>query len=111
MNGENSKNTELLKKEPEEVRLTEYRSIFYRFLAKSDSITKVYNKTAVIKIENIYELNDRICEKLCHYKEAGFIIQINVKFSNGKTREFPDWESFYEYKWYESESINNINIV
>lgn len=111
MNEEKIKNTDLLMRDPEETKLTEYRSIFYRFLAKSDSVTKVFNKTAVIEIGDIYALNDRVCEKLCHYEEAGFIIQINVKFSNGKTRTFPDWNSFYGHKWYEPESINNINIV
>lgn len=101
----------LLKKNPEEMNITEYKSAFYQFLAKPDSITKVYNKTAVIDLHDIYELNGRICSKFGQFKEAGFIIQANVKFADGKTKSFSNWTSFTSHEWYEGESINNIVIT
>ena len=111
MSGDEYKDSQLLKKTPDEINIKEHRAIFYQLLAKPDSVTKVYNKTAVIDIDDIYELNERVTEKLGHYEEAGFIIQSNVKFSNGKSKAFPDWSTFYEHKWYESESINSMTIT
>lgn len=102
---------QLLKKDPEEMSLTEYRAAFYQLIAKPDSVTKVYNRAAVVDIQDIFELNDRICTKLGHYQEAGFIIQVRVKFSDGKTKIFPDWKAFTAHSWYESESINNIILI
>lgn len=103
--------TQLLKRNPEEMSLTEYRAAFYQLIAKPDSITKVFNRAAVIDIQDIYELNERICTKLGRYKEAGFIIQVRVKFSDGKTKTFPDWKSFSSHSWFEPESINNIILI
>lgn len=111
MGEDNNRDVDLLKQAPDEMRIKEHRAAFYQLLAKSDSVTKVYNKTAVIDINDIYELNERITEKLRQYNQAGFIIQTNVKFSDGKTKTFPDWISLCEHKWYESESIVNMTIT
>lgn len=102
---------QLLNKSPEELAITNNRAMFYRFLARPDSITKVFNKTAVLDIQDIRDLNQRVSEKLSHYQEAGYLIQTNVKFADGKTRSFPDWSSFDTHDWYESEHINNMVIT
>lgn len=102
---------QLLKTNPRETALTNNRAAFYRLLARPDSITKVFNKTAVIDMQDIRELNQRVNEKLNHYQEAGYLIQTNVKFADGKTRSFPDWTSLDSHDWYESEPINNMVIT
>lgn len=101
----------LLRQDEEELYVKNQRAMFYQVLAKPDSITKVYNKTATVDVQDISELNDRISEKLTHYRNAGYIIQTNVKFSNGKTRSFPDWRAFSSHDWHESEAISNIVIT
>lgn len=102
---------QLLNKNPQELAMVNNRAMFYRFLARPDSITKVFNKTAVLDIQDIRELNQRVSEKLSHYQEAGYLIQTNVKFADGKTRSFPDWSSFDAHDWYEAEPINNMVIT
>ncbi len=102
---------QLLNKSPQEIAMIENRSAFYRLLARPDSITKVFNKTAVLDIQDIRDLNQRVSEKLSHYQEAGYLIQTNVKFADGKTRSFPDWSAFDTHDWYESEPINNMVIT
>lgn len=106
-----TKDEELLYHDPQELVLKEQRAMFYQLLAKPDSITKVFNKTAVLDRADILELNERISEKLSHYKNAGYIIQTNVKYANGKTRSFPDWASFCDHSWHEPEAISNIVIT
>lgn len=108
---ENIGDAQLLELSQEEKFIKEHRAMFYRQLAKSDSVTRVFNKTAVIDIEDIYDLNDRITRKLSHIQNAGYIIQANIKFADGKTKTFPDWKSFSDHTWHESESINNMIIT
>lgn len=103
--------SKLLQKSPEEVNVTEYKAAFYQLLAKPDSITKVFNRNVIIDMDDIDDLNDRICKKFEHYQEAGFLIQTSIKFSDGKTKAFPSWRSLADHKWYESECINNIVIT
>lgn len=88
MSKQEMNDVQLLQKTPEELSIKEYKAAFYQLLAKPDSMTKVYNKTAIVGIEDVFGLNERICEKFAHYNEAGFLIQVNVKFSNGKERRF-----------------------
>lgn len=111
MDSETNKDAKLLQKTPEEVNITEYKAAFYQLLAKTDSITKVFNRDAIIEMDDIYDLNDRVCKKFEHYGEAGFLIQTNIKFSDGKTKVFPNWDSLSRHTWHESESINNIVIT
>lgn len=89
----------------------DFRSMFYAMTAKQDCTTRVFRKDVVIEIADIYSLNERITEKLRMYPEAGFMVTVNVKFLNGKQQTFSGWKAFEEYKWYESEPINNITIV
>lgn len=102
---------QLLKQDPKDLAMANNRAMFYRFLARPDSITKVFNKVAVLDMQDIRELNQRVSEKLSHYQDAGYLIQTNVKFADGKTRSFPDWPSFDSHDWYESEPINNMVIT
>lgn len=111
MNGDMNNDTKLLQKNPEEVNITEYKAAFYQLLAKPDSVTKVFNRDVIIEIDDIYDLNDRICKKFEHYQEAGFLIQSNIKYSDGKTKVFPNWGSLLGHTWHESESLNNIVIT
>lgn len=102
---------ELLAKDTDEKVIVNYKSMFYQFLARPDSMTQIYNKNALINLEDIYSLNDEVCEKLKNHREAGFLIKISIKYVNGKTMDFPNWRSFAEHKWYEAEAIKNIVIV
>lgn len=90
----------------------DFRAVFYQMTAKPDSMTKVFPKDIAIELSDIHLLNDRICEKLSsHYNNAGFLITVDVKFSNAKTKSFSTWEAFDSHKWFESESINKIVVT
>lgn len=113
MENKSQKNSDedLLKIDSQAKVTTNYKSMFYQFLARPDSMTQVYNKNAVINIEDIYQLNDKVCEKLSNHQNAGFLIKVNVKYINGKTMEFPNWKAFQDHKWYEGEAIKTIVII
>lgn len=111
MNKNINSDTELLQKSPEEVNVTEYKAAFYQLIAKPDSVTKVFNRDVLIEIDDLYDLNDRVCKKFEHYQEAGFLIQTSIKYSDGQTKVFPNWRALTSHTWHESESINNIVII
>lgn len=106
-----SEDEKLIERTPQEIQIREYKSAFYQLLAKPDSMTRVYNKNIIINIEDIYTLNDRINDKLKNHQEAGYIINVNVKYTNRKTLNFSNWQSFMEQKWYVSDTISNIVIT
>ena len=102
---------ELITVDKQEIAVKEFKSVFYQLTAKPDSMTRVFTKDTSIEIDDIRLLNDRVVEKLqSHYKDAGFLISVHVKFSNGKIKTFSSWNAFDAHKWYESESINKIVI-
>lgn len=102
---------ELLKRDSREVAVKDFKSVFYQMTAKPDSMSRVFNKDVVIDLSDIYELNERINEKLSQYQDAGYIISVNVKFNNRRVKSFASWDSFYNHKWYESEAVNNIVVL
>ena len=101
----------LLSVSSEEITTKEIRSMFYAMTAKQDCTTRVFKKDSTIELRDIYELNERVTEKLRMYHEAGFVVTANVKFLNGKHKSFSGWKAFQEHQWYESEAINNITIT
>lgn len=50
----------LLQQDEEELYVKSQRAMFYQLLGKPDSITKVYNKTATLDIQDISELNKNL---------------------------------------------------
>lgn len=91
--------------------LKEQKAVFYSVLAKPDSMTRLYNRNVVIEIEDIYSLNERINEKLRSYQDAGYLINVTIRYANGKLINFSNWTSFDEYKWTENEPISSIVIT
>ena len=111
MSGAIHQDEELVKVNTGDVAVKNFKSYFYQTTAKPDSMTRVFPKDSTIELNDIFSLNERICEKLqSHYNDAGFLISVNVKFSNGKTKTFSSWRAFEEHKWYESEYISRVVI-
>ncbi|WP_347296372.1 hypothetical protein [Enterocloster bolteae] len=101
----------LLKVDDDELSVKNFKSVFYQLTAKPDSTTRVFPKDVLIEIEDIFSLNERVVEKLSVYPEAGFLINVLVKFVNGKNKSFCSWDAFSKHQWYESEAISNVVIT
>lgn len=95
----------------EEKKFSNYmKSYFYQNVAKRDSTSRVYDRDVVIGLDDIYELNGRIIEKLSKYNEEGFIVNVSIQYSNRKFQNFGSWDAFERHQWIESEPINSIII-
>ncbi|VUZ28551.1 Uncharacterised protein [Acetobacterium wieringae] len=102
----------LMKIEEEERRLKEYQTYLYMFNGKPDSISKIFTKPVVVKIEDIHFLNERITKKIKnHYDDKVFATSVHVSFQNKESKDFGTWDGFKVHNWYESEKITNIVIT
>jgi hypothetical protein len=102
---------ELLAVSSNDENIKNYKSIVYQMTARPDSTTKIFQKEVAICLDDIYELNDRISDKLKQYDDAGFVVNVTVNFVNKKIKQFSSWQEFSTHRWYESECINSIVVV
>lgn len=89
-----------------------FKSFYYLLKATPDSVTKVFNKDAIINVSNICELNQRVVTKVRnHFEEKGFYVSVHVSFSNKKSIDFGSWYEFENRQWHESEKIVSVVIT
>lgn len=101
---------ELLVISNEEVNVKNFQSVYYQMNAKADCTTKLFTDNVIIKLDDICNLNEMICDKLKQYQHAGFIINATVKYKDKKNKFFPNWKSFSEYRWTSDKSINKLTL-
>lgn len=89
----------------------EYKSVYQAMTAKHDCKSKIFPRNVVINISDIIELNDRICEKLVNYQEAGFTVSVSVSLRGKDSYEFSCWQEFADHKWVESNDIVSITVI
>lgn len=93
----------------EQTEIAEAKQYFYKYFAKPEYISKVFEGSYQFNLEQIESLNNRVSEKLGMYKNAGFLVSVSVKLKNKKMLEFNTFDSFKTYDWsseYETESVN-----
>lgn len=94
----------------EKNQLADKKSMLYEIFNKRDSLTKVYNKCAVISLNDIYDLKDRVLEKLSIHQNQN-VTSVSVGLSGGKNLNFGVWKEFELHEWRENQYIKHINIV
>lgn len=97
-------------KDKEKNQLADRKSMLYEIFNKRDSLTKVYNKCAVISLNDIYDLKDRVLEKLSIHQNQN-VTSVSVGLSGGKNLNFGVWKEFELHEWRENQYIKHINIV
>lgn len=91
--------------------LTNYKSVYQAMTAKNDCKSKIFPKRVKIKLDDIYELNDRITDKLRNYNIIGFTTSITASFRGKQTVEFSSWREFENHKWNESNALTALTII
>ncbi len=91
--------------------LTNYKSIYQAMTAKNDCKSRIFPRDVKIKQEDIYELNDRIAEKLSNHNIIGFTILVTASFNGKQTIEFSSWNEFENHKWNESNALTALTII
>lgn len=106
-----NKDVHMLNRNDEEIFSTNFKSMFYYMNAKQDSTTKIYQQKIKINIEDIYNLNDIVIDKLKHYPNEGLLVSINVNYENRKSVQFGSWNEFKRCKFRDSNAIRSITIT
>lgn len=104
----NAKDMDLIVPNSEEIFKNNFKSMFYYMNAKKDSITKIFPKEVIIKIDDIMELNSLIIEKLKNHNVETLIVNSTINFEDRKSIEFGSWSEFEKHKWNEKGAINSL---
>ncbi|MBO6129270.1 MAG: hypothetical protein J6P79_10285 [Pseudobutyrivibrio sp.] len=102
---------ELLEISPKDKFVKEYKSVYQAMTAKHDCKSKIFPRNVVIEKADIIELNNRVCEKLVNYQDAGFTISVSVSLSGKDSYEFSTWQEFENHRWTEYNDIVSITVV
>lgn len=79
--------------------LTTVKAHFYNNNFTPDNIKKVFNKNFTVELSDIKQLNSLVVDKCKIHKSEGFIIDVNLRFSNRKQLHFGSWTDFERYSW------------
>lgn len=110
MTDDNNNKEVILMERERNAAITDYKSVLYRFVAKPDSMTKIFGKAARVECEDIIALKERICEKIeTQFGNEHLIIYVDVNMSRGKNLCM-SWEEFCNCRWDSSEHIKNLVI-
>lgn len=102
---------ELMKVESREEFIKNFKAVYNAMTAKPESKSRVFHRNVVVKLSDIYELNQIIVDKFkTHYDDAGFSINVTVDFQGNKSLEFTTWLDFENYKFREIDYIRSITI-
>lgn len=102
---------DLMKIDEKRYILDNFKTIFYTLNARPDSTTKVFQENVIINIDDIFDLKDRVIEKIKnHYKDDGIIITIDINMNKGKILSFSNWAEFEQHKWNENNIIKSITM-
>lgn len=104
-------NNSLLEVSEYEKFLTNYKAVYQAMTAKNDCRSKIFPRNVRVKLDDIYDLNNRIVEKLRNYNLLGFSTSITANFKGRQTIDFSSWNEFENHKWNESEAVLALTIV
>ena len=105
-----SDDSSLLERSEYENEVAFAKSRFYNDNFTPDNLKKVFNKYFTVDIDDIRRLNSMVVEKCKLHKNLGFIIDVNLRFSNRKQLHFGSWQEFESYNW-EEEAASLISFV
>lgn len=103
--------SELVLLNEEEQFLKNYRAVYNAMTAKPDCRSKAFPRDVIIEFSDICDLNERIFDKFKTYNLFGFSVNIIVSIKDRQKLEFPNWKSFEEHKWVETEIITGIVLI
>jgi hypothetical protein len=76
-----------------------FKSLFYMFSGKPDSITQPLPRDIILTIEDIKQLNHKIQEKLTHFVTQAVITTVDITHDKGMSKEFGVWTEFLAHDW------------
>jgi hypothetical protein len=103
----NDANTAIVKT----ISLEDFKSVYYLLNAKPDRESKFFRESKIVSINDIFELNDSIQEKLSLHNIVTNKVSVLISLDNKRTFDFSTWEQFKREKWHTSALTKSITIV
>lgn len=96
---------------PSDVDIKAYKSMFYLLNAKPDTEIKFLKEKRRIELEDIYNLNEKVQEKLKTLNVVVGITSLDVIFYDKRAKSFGSWLEFTQVDWVIPQKIKTINIT
>lgn len=89
-----------------------FKSIYYWANAKPDTQIKLFKEKKELSISDIFDLNNRVSEKLKTHSIETFITSLNFVLTEGNLREYSSWGEFERENWdYINQKTLSISII
>lgn len=75
------------------------RSMFHLLVGKPDSTQQMFTRRVHVNIESIYDLHDKMIEKLRNHRIEGMVATVDVSFEDKTSLEFGTWAEFEQHRW------------
>ncbi|EHL17371.1 hypothetical protein HMPREF9630_00538 [Peptoanaerobacter stomatis] len=105
------KDSEYLIPTAEEHSLSTYNALCHRIFTNPDNTQKIFYNNILLKINDVYDIIERVNRKFSLHNNTEFSITIGVKFDDREYIEFSGYESFKHHDWNENKSILNMTIT
>ncbi|RTR02992.1 hypothetical protein EKG36_11945 [Halomonas nitroreducens] len=86
------------------------RSMFHLMVGKPDSNHQMFTRPVCIRPEDIYELNERVQEKLRAHHQESLVASAALVFDDKTTTEFGGWAEFESYNWSRSKVTKEVRL-
>jgi len=92
--------------------LDTFKSIYYWANAKPDTQIKFFRKRKKIELSDIYDLNQRVNQKLNLHKIQTYIVSLNFILTEGNVKEYASWAEFERENWGTiNQRVESINLT
>lgn len=100
---------ELMTVSENDIFIQNYRAVYNAMTAKPDCRSRAYTRNVIVEFGDICELNKRITDKFKkQYDNAGFSMNALISLKGREKLELPNWLSFEEHNWIESQVITGM---
>lgn len=76
-----------------------FKSIYYWANAKPDTQIKFFRERKKIELSDIYDLNQRVNQKLQTHNIETYIVSLNFILRGGNVKEYSSWAEFQRENW------------
>ncbi len=85
------------------------KALFYVLAGKPDSVIKVFPRPAIVEPKDLYDLNDRISEKLAQHHVFSVVVTATIAHDKNLIKEFA-WSEFAAHKWNGAETTKSASL-
>ena len=86
------------------------RSLFHLIVGKPDSTQKIFARKVYISPQALFDLNERVVEKLRTHHLNGMVASANMSFEDKTSIDFGGWAEFEAFRWTSPKTTKEVRL-